>query len=239
MRYDAVMDCKHLSCEMISRASADQRAGRAGRTQNGHCYRLYSRNVYESMAVFTEPEILRTSLIEICLNAKLLQIPQSISEFLSQLIDPPSENCITASINLLKYRQLLNDDETLTKLGFVAASMPVHCKFAKAIVMSIALRCLESVAYIVCMLSTKPPFRTTANYDENAAVGPDNIRAIQKICQHRMCGDNWATRNPGKTMSIYDIPGIVGYCRVLWTPHFHLSAIQTSRLVFVARELYR
>lgn len=157
MRYDSSADCKQLSCELISKANAEQRAGRAGRTQKGVCYRLYSSNTYESMVDHTEPEIMRTSLTEICLSSKLYTT-QSISQFSSQLIDPPNENSIAAAIGMLKHRQLLNDDETLTKLGVIATSLPVDCKFATAIVMSIALRCQEAVAYIISMLSTKPIF---------------------------------------------------------------------------------
>lgn len=170
MRYDELTDCKQLSCEIISRANADQRAGRAGRTQNGHCYRLYSRSTYESKTAFTEPEILRTSLTEVCLSTKVWQTTQPISQFLSRLIEPPNERSISAAINLLKYRQMLQEDETLTNLGTIAAYMPVDCKFVKALVMSITLRCQEPVAYIVSMLSTKTPFRTSSNRDERLKI---------------------------------------------------------------------
>lgn len=67
--FDSFSEATCLTMEVISQAYAKQRTGRAGRIQNGFCYRLYSLREYKAMEKYALPEILRVSLTEICLNA--------------------------------------------------------------------------------------------------------------------------------------------------------------------------
>ena len=101
--YDNFLGSSMLNSVWISQSSAIQRRGRAGRCQNGICYHLFSRSKFESMKLSTVPELLRMSIHELCLQAKLLapNYP-SLKEFLQKSLDPPSEAAVETSIQLLK-----------------------------------------------------------------------------------------------------------------------------------------
>lgn len=156
--YDSISESTCLTSTDISQACAKQRAGRAGRIQNGWCYRLYSLEQYEVMEKYTLPEILRVPLTEICLNAKMLAGKLSIEEFLLKALQPPSLKNIRQSIELLKKINALDTDENITYLGIHLASMPVDCQLGKMLLYSILLRCIEPVVTIVSILSVKDPF---------------------------------------------------------------------------------
>ena len=84
--YDALTNTTLLKSEWISKTSATQRKGRAGRCQAGQVYRLFSSIVLTNMAQFSTPEILRTSLLSLCLQTKLLSPPNTpISDFLAKV----------------------------------------------------------------------------------------------------------------------------------------------------------
>ncbi|KAF3795012.1 DExH-box ATP-dependent RNA helicase [Nymphaea thermarum] len=86
--YDALNNTPCLLPSWISKASARQRRGRAGRVQPGECYHLYPRCVYDSFAEYQLPELLRTPLQSLCLQIKTLRLG-SASEFLSKALQPP------------------------------------------------------------------------------------------------------------------------------------------------------
>jgi ATP-dependent RNA helicase DHX36 len=87
--YDALNNTPCLLPSWISKASARQRRGRAGRVQPGECYHLYPRCVYDAFADYQLPELLRTPLNSLCLQIKSLQVG-SIGEFLSAALQPPA-----------------------------------------------------------------------------------------------------------------------------------------------------
>ena len=144
----------------VSQSSVKQRLGRAGRTQPGVCYHLFSRNRYQSFAKHQLPEILRIPIHELCLQTKLL-VPKSdisIQEFLSQAMDPPSAASVRTSVQLLKTIDALDSDEGLTQLGLRLLDLPVEPNFGKMILHSIVLRCVEPVLTIVSSLAYRDPF---------------------------------------------------------------------------------
>lgn len=158
LTYDSVSQSTRLTATDISQACAKQRAGRAGRTRNGFCYRLYSQEQYDAMDKYTLPEILRVPLTEICLNAKMLAGELSIEQFLSKALQPPSTKNIRQSIELLKKINALDENEDITYLGIHLANMPVDCQLGKMILYAIMMRCLDPVVAIVSLLSVKDPF---------------------------------------------------------------------------------
>lgn len=158
LSYDSINESTCLTSTGISQACAKQRAGRAGRTRNGFCYRLYSKEQYDSMENYTLPEILRVPLTEICLNSKMLAGDLSIEAFLLKALQPPAAMNIRKSIELLKKISALDENENITYLGIHLANMPVDCQYGKMILYAIVMRCLDPIVTIVSVLSVKDPF---------------------------------------------------------------------------------
>ncbi|KAH9610799.1 hypothetical protein KSS87_023690 [Heliosperma pusillum] len=155
--YDALNNTPCLLPSWISKASARQRKGRAGRVQPGECYHLYPRCVYEAFADYQLPELLRTPLNSLCLQIKSLQIG-SIAEFLSAALQPPEPLAVQNAIGFLKMIGALNEDEDLTNLGKYLAMLPVDPKLGKMLIMGAIFRCFDPVLTIVAGLSVKDPF---------------------------------------------------------------------------------
>lgn len=152
--YDAISHSSALQVQWISKASANQRRGRAGRLRNGVVFRVYSSDRYHSMLETTIPELLRTSLTEICLQTKLMVgDTMRIEEFLQKCIASPSIASIRQSIKFLQCLGALDQEESLTLLGSHLAEMPVDAKYAKMLIYGIALKCLNPVLSIVSILS--------------------------------------------------------------------------------------
>lgn len=156
--YDSISDTTCLTSTWISQACAKQRAGRAGRTRNGHCYRMYALEHYDTFEKYTLPEILRVPLTDICLNAKILADNISIEDFLLKAVQPPPVLSIRQSINLLKKIDALDANENITYLGVHLADLPVDAQLGKCIIYSILLGCLDPIVTIVSALSVKDPF---------------------------------------------------------------------------------
>lgn len=156
--YDLGSESSSLTTTSISRACAKQRMGRAGRVQNGFCYRLYSRVQFEAMNEYVTPEICRVPLADVCLKVKMLATNTTIEAFLMKAIQPPSKEQIACAINLLKNINALDSHETLTDLGSHLAHMPIDCLLGKAILYALFLRCLDPVLTIVSALSLRGPF---------------------------------------------------------------------------------
>lgn len=152
--YDPLTESTCLDTVDISRACAKQRSGRAGRVCNGFAYRLYSTEKYEKMSDYTTPDMLRMSLLEICLKAKLLA-NGSIETFLAEAIQPPSQARIRHSIDLLIKISALTPEKNITQLGKHLAHMPIDCQMGKMILYSVFLQCLDPVLTIASSLSVK------------------------------------------------------------------------------------
>ncbi|MCO5602445.1 hypothetical protein L7F22_056577 [Adiantum nelumboides] len=114
--YDALNNTPCLTPTWISKASARQRRGRAGRVQPGECYHLYPRAVFEAFAEYQEPELLRTPLHSLCLQIKSLKLG-NIGDFLAKAMQPPEPLSVRNSVQLLKIIGALDDEEELTNLG--------------------------------------------------------------------------------------------------------------------------
>uniref|UniRef100_A0A182KGC2 RNA helicase n=1 Tax=Anopheles christyi TaxID=43041 RepID=A0A182KGC2_9DIPT len=161
--YDSLTTTSSLAATWISQACATQRAGRAGRTRPGTCYRLYSRMRHSEMDPYTLPEIMRVPLTEICLHTALIVKDESIQEFLNKALTPPSTTSIKQSIKYLQKVGALDDEENVTDLGYTLAELPVDARLGKMLLYGILLKCYEPVLLVVCMLSINelfviPPF---------------------------------------------------------------------------------
>ncbi|KAH9861850.1 hypothetical protein J1614_011603 [Plenodomus biglobosus] len=134
----------------ISRASANQRAGRAGRTSEGYCYRLYTKHAfYNELPEVTEPELQRTNLDGVVLTLKGLGV-SNLLDF--EFLDPPSSQSLIKSLEGLYALGALDSSGTLTRLGRKMAELPLDIKLSKAILASEKYGCREEILSIVSVL---------------------------------------------------------------------------------------
>ncbi|XP_039856737.1 ATP-dependent RNA helicase DHX29 [Simochromis diagramma] len=152
----------------ISKASALQRQGRAGRVRNGFCFRLYPKYRFDIFMDYSIPEILRVPLEELCLHIMKCQYG-SPEDFLSRALDAPQPQSVSNAVNLLrKIGACHPDDHILTPLGHHLASLPVNVKIGKMLIYGAILGCLEPIAIIAAAITEKSPFFTPMNRKEEA-----------------------------------------------------------------------
>ncbi|KAL8088386.1 DExH-box ATP-dependent RNA helicase DExH6 isoform X2 [Apium graveolens] len=156
--YDPYNNVSTLHSSWISKASAKQREGRAGRCQPGICYHLYSKLRAASLPAFQVPEIKRMPIEELCLQVKLLDPECKIDEFLKKTLDPPVFESMRNAIIVLQDIGALTPDEKLTELGEKLGSLPVHPLTSKMLFLAILLNCLDPALTLACASDYRDPF---------------------------------------------------------------------------------
>lgn len=140
-----------LTATPISKASATQRAGRAGRTKPGKCHRLYTEAAYTSLPEATIPEIQRSNLAPIILQLKALGI-DNILRF--DFLTPPPAELVIRALELLYSLGALDDYAKLTRpLGVRMAELSVEPMMAKVLLSAPAFSCLSEILTIAAMVS--------------------------------------------------------------------------------------
>ncbi|KAJ2551273.1 hypothetical protein EV175_003751 [Coemansia sp. RSA 1933] len=149
--YNPRAGMESLQVVPCSRASANQRSGRAGRVGPGKCFRMFTQHAFFSeMEENTPPEILRTNLSSVVLMLKCIGI-DNLLEF--DFMDPPSTAALQHSLEHLYALGALNERGSLTKLGRRMAEFPMDPMMAKALLASEKYHCSEDMASICAMLS--------------------------------------------------------------------------------------
>ncbi|QID87266.1 putative ATP-dependent RNA helicase DHR1 [Saccharomyces pastorianus] len=140
----------------VSKASANQRSGRAGRTGPGHCYRLYSSAVFEQdFEQFSKPEILRMPVESIVLQMKSMAI-HNIVNF--PFPTPPDRGALSKAVQLLQYLGALDNKEKISEDGKKMSLFPLSPRFSKMLLVSDEKACLPYIVAIVSALSVGDPF---------------------------------------------------------------------------------
>jgi pre-mRNA-splicing factor ATP-dependent RNA helicase DHX16 len=135
----------------ISRAAANQRAGRAGRVGPGKCFRLFTAWSFQNeMEETTVPEIQRTSLSSVCLLLKTLGI-NDLLHF--DFMDAPPPETLVRALEQLYALAALNDRGELTKLGRRMAEFPLDPPMGKCLIQAGDFGCVEEVLTVCSMLS--------------------------------------------------------------------------------------
>lgn len=149
--YDPRARVESLLVSPISRASAHQRAGRAGRTQPGKCFRLYTEKSFkEDLIEQTYPEILRSNLGTVVLQLKRLGIDDLVH---FDFLDPPAPETMIRALELLNYLGALDDEGELTEIGHLMSEFPLDPQLSKMLVTSPQYGCSNEILSIVAMLS--------------------------------------------------------------------------------------
>ncbi len=140
-----------LTATPISKASATQRAGRAGRTKPGKCYHLYTQSSYESLPEATVPEIQRSNLAPIILQLKALGI-DNVLRF--DFLTPPPAELIVRALELLYSIGAVDEYAKLTRpLGVRMAELSVEPMMAKVLLSAPKMGCLSEILSIAAMTS--------------------------------------------------------------------------------------
>ena len=154
--YDARLGMDSLVVTPISQAQARQRAGRAGRTGPGKCYRLYTEAAFQNeMLPNTVPDIQRQNLASTILTLKAMGI-NDLLHF--DFMDPPAPQTMLTALESLYALSALDDEGLLTRLGRKMADFPMDPPMAKMLIASVDLGCSEEVLSIVAMLSIQNVF---------------------------------------------------------------------------------
>ena len=147
-RYDPHRGINMLLIENISQSSADQRAGRAGRTAPGRCVRLWSRADQQNRAVRDVPEIRRVELSETLLLLKAGGI-ENLDTF--PWFERPDAHALEKSLELLRDSGALDAAGKLTRTGAVMARFPLHPRYARMMIAANELGCLHQIAFVAAM----------------------------------------------------------------------------------------
>ena len=162
----------------ISKASCNQRKGRAGRTQPGICYRLYSRKDYDTRTMYTTEEIYRTDLSEVVLRMAEL----GITDFQNfDFISPPGIEGIIGAVDTLNMLKALDSDNTLSSIGKLMVEFPLEPRISRIIIEAIMKypNVLEEALIAAAFLSANSPFLLPQGEEMEARKAHHNFRDMQ------------------------------------------------------------
>ncbi|XP_053938629.1 probable ATP-dependent RNA helicase DHX37 isoform X2 [Cuculus canorus] len=220
--YDKITGVSSFRVTWISQASANQRAGRAGRTEPGHCYRLYSSAVFMDFEKFSAPEITRRPVEDLILQMKALNIEKVIN--FPFPTPPPTEALAAAEELLIALGALKEPPMTgrlkqqlaaklscpISPLGRVMATFPVAPRYAKMLALSRQQDCLPYTITIVSAMTVRELFeefdRPAVSEEETAKLKGKKARLLQmqKI---------WAGQGPMQKLGdLMVMLGAVGAC---------------------------
>lgn len=203
-QYDAQAGVTRLLETWASQAACRQRAGRAGRTMSGECYRLFSRGMEAQVQrPFSVPEMQRTPLEGVVLQVKSIQPQSDVRAFLEKAIDPPPLAALEATHTRLVIAGALHAEggfaAALTPLGRHLATLPLDVRLGKMLVMACLFECVEPLLHVVSLLSSRPIVAGAMQRDADAA----KARAAYLLGQSDLLTDahlfaTWLAMRAGK-----------------------------------------
>ena len=154
-RFDPGSGMTRLDTQRISRASATQRAGRAGRLEPGVCYRLWSADQQEQLAAYASAEILQADLAGLALQlARWGVAPNQLA-----WLDAPPGAAYAQAQDLLRRLGALNDDGTLTRHGQAMAELPAHPRIAHLLLRGQSLGLAQMACDVAALLGERDILR--------------------------------------------------------------------------------
>lgn len=211
-QYDHSRGISYLKCTWISKTNAKQRAGRAGRVQNGNYYALYSNERYSNFRVAKIPQMQSLDLLEVCLDIKAQKFDYPIRDFLAEAIEPPSANIVDVAIKNLQALGAITAEEEITPLGRLLASLPIHPSLGKMILLGVIFRCLDPMLIISIAVGDDNLFTNSVTRDKEVrrikssftrGTASDHLNLLNAFCDMRQTRDSegefamrqWAMQN--------------------------------------------
>ncbi|XP_051509399.1 probable ATP-dependent RNA helicase DHX37 [Myxocyprinus asiaticus] len=227
--YDRVTGVSSFKVTWISQASANQRAGRAGRTEPGHCYRLYSSAVFGDFSLFSEAEITRRPVDDLVLQMKDLNIEKVVN---FPFPTPPSSEALISAEQLLISLGALEEPPRcgrlgemerarlscpITPLGRAMAAFPVAPRYAKMLALGRQQGCMPYIITIVAAMTVREIFeeydRPAGSEEESAKLAGKKARCVQ---MRRL----WAGQGQSQLLGdLMVLLGAVGACEFAGCTH--------------------
>ncbi|SMN19978.1 similar to Saccharomyces cerevisiae YER013W PRP22 DEAH-box RNA-dependent ATPase/ATP-dependent RNA helicase [Maudiozyma saulgeensis] len=164
--YNPRAGMEQLIVSPISKAQANQRKGRAGRTGPGKCYRLYTESAfYNEMLPNSIPEIQRQNLSNTILMLKAMGINDLLN---FDFMDPPPRNLLLSALTELYNLEALDEDGYLTKLGQRMSQFPMDPTLSRVLLSSVTNECSDEISTIIAMLSVQNVFSRPRDKQQQA-----------------------------------------------------------------------
>lgn len=164
--YNPRIRVESLLVSAISKASAQQRAGRAGRTRPGKCFRLYTEGAFKKELIETTyPEVLRSNLSSTVLDLKKLGIDDLVH---FDFMDPPAPETMMRALEELNYLACLDDEGEMTALGKLASEFPLDPALAVMLISSPEFYCSNEILSLTALLSVPQIFVRPASARKRA-----------------------------------------------------------------------
>eukprot|EP01126_Amoeba_proteus_P052056 TRINITY_DN6259_c0_g1_i3.p1 TRINITY_DN6259_c0_g1~~TRINITY_DN6259_c0_g1_i3.p1 ORF type:complete len:751 (-),score=181.37 TRINITY_DN6259_c0_g1_i3:320-2572(-) len=189
--YDPRTGIQFYQVTLTSKASANQRAGRAGRTGPGWCYRIYSSAAFNThFPDFAPPEILKAPIDSVILSMKNMGISK-IESF--PFPTPPENLAIRSAIQMLCHLGALqnNVDDTITGLGKAMVKFPVSPRFAKMLVLGNQGNCLDYIIIIVAIFSVGNPLLNITHDDKDSEDKEDKVQQKERQKEVQKIHSTW------------------------------------------------
>ncbi|KAK4155490.1 P-loop containing nucleoside triphosphate hydrolase protein [Chaetomidium leptoderma] len=178
-KYDPVSGVQSFEVSWISKASAKQRAGRAGRTGPGHCWRLYSSAVYErDFPEFSAPELLRMPIEGVVLQLKSMNL-QHVVNF--PFPTPPDRKSIVKAEKLLTYLSAISPSGQVTPVGTSMSLFPLAPRFARILLVGHLHDCLPYTIAMIAGLSAGEIFVPENQAIPAAAEQTEEFRTNEEV----------------------------------------------------------
>lgn len=176
-RYDAERGIGTLAIEEISRASADQRKGRAGRTAPGTCYRLWTASGHLNRPERNTPEIQRSDLAEVVLLLHSLHIRKA-AQF--DWLDKPDSTAVERAEKLLHLLGALDETtEELTPIGRQMMRLPMHPRYSRMLIEASRAGCVRPAALCAALVNGRDLLQRLRREDKHIAEARELFEASQ------------------------------------------------------------
>ncbi|XP_045216497.2 probable ATP-dependent RNA helicase DHX34 [Mercenaria mercenaria] len=174
MSFDPKYKMQRLQEFWISRASAEQRKGRAGRTGPGVCFRLYEEREYEAFQEYTTPEIQRVPLDSLVLQMISMGLPDP-RKF--PFIEAPGVQSLENAIIFLREQGAIYQDESLTPIGLMLSKLPVDVVIGKMLIMGSIFHMIDPVLSIAAAMSVQSPFTSKMHTDVDSMAARKSLES--------------------------------------------------------------